>query len=144
MLPSARTEQTRLRKARDLPKLEPDVHHLRYWWQRLRNVHPVDFLHRLTEPGVEPRIGRCEPSNSRFVRRFHVDHSECAVRRLLMPGGMTGDTGVPHCRLVLGEPWPRYLFKRLAIKFLLARYDWHRERESRHAPSSASEVMITN
>jgi hypothetical protein len=47
-------------------------------------------------------IGRCEPSNSRFVTRFHVDHGQCAVRSLLMPGSITADTRVPHRCPVLG------------------------------------------
>jgi hypothetical protein len=42
--------------------LQLDVQNLRYRWPRLRDIDAVDFLHHLTEPGVERRIGCCELS----------------------------------------------------------------------------------
>ena len=70
----------------------------------------MDFLHHFTEPGVERRIGCCELSNRRFVRRFHVDQGEGAVRRLLMPGSMTADARVAES---LKSPGPEAIYLRL-------------------------------
>jgi hypothetical protein len=100
----------------------------------------VDLLHHSTEPGVERRIRCRELPNRRFVRRFHIDQGEGAVRRLLMPGSMML---MPASRMAASCSARRGP----AISSSVSRSNsylpdtWHCERESRLVATSGSDVL---